>query len=129
METEVRGTYALLDDAKAAPVSSHHGHSHSDDGHAGHGHDHGHSHGSEGHSHGRHHDDSDLEDGFAARAAASKRARDDKNAQAIWQLTWAIGLCFFFMIAEAVGGYFSGSIAILTDAAHMLSDVASLVIG
>jgi Co/Zn/Cd efflux system component len=70
-----------------------------------------------------------LEEEYASRAAASRKAKADKNAAAIWQLSWAIALCFFFMIAEAVGGYFSGSIAILTDAAHMLSDVASLVIG
>ncbi|KAJ8966677.1 hypothetical protein NQ314_003374 [Rhamnusium bicolor] len=31
-------------------------------------------------------------------------------------------LCCLFMIAELVGGYFSGSIAIMTDAAHLLSD-------
>lgn len=38
------------------------------------------------------------------------------------------GLCFLFMIAEVIGGYVSGSIAIITDAAHMLSDVAGFLI-
>jgi len=37
-------------------------------------------------------------------------------------------ICFLFMIIEAVGGYFSGSIAILADAAHMFSDVAGFMI-
>ena len=33
-----------------------------------------------------------------------------------------------FCLTEAVGGYLSGSLAILTDAAHQLSDVAGFVI-
>lgn len=33
-------------------------------------------------------------------------------------------ICFFFMIVEVIGGYLSNSIAIMTDAAHMFSDVA-----
>ncbi|XP_032225580.2 zinc transporter 2 [Nematostella vectensis] len=37
-------------------------------------------------------------------------------------------LCLFFMIAEFVGGYFSNSLAIMTDAAHMLSDFAGFMI-
>jgi len=37
-------------------------------------------------------------------------------------------VCFVFMGGEIVGGYFSGSLAILTDAAHMLSDVAGFMI-
>lgn len=32
------------------------------------------------------------------------------------------------MIAEFVGGYLSGSLAIMTDAAHILSDVAGFLI-
>lgn len=82
--------------------------------------DHGHSHGKgdHGHSHGA--------------AVGSDCAHDDNDAKAvaaIRQLSLAIVLCFVFMIAETVGGYFSGSIAIMTDAAHLLSDVTSLVIG
>eukprot|EP00758_Cryptobia_borreli_P007260 Tbor_TRINITY_DN5266_c0_g2::TRINITY_DN5266_c0_g2_i1::g.16276::m.16276/K14689/SLC30A2, ZNT2; solute carrier family 30 (zinc transporter), member 2 len=33
--------------------------------------------------------------------------------------------CFFFMIVEVVGGYIAHSLAILTDAAHLLTDVAA----
>lgn len=39
--------------------------------------------------------------------------------------------CFFamaFMIAEVAGGYFANSLAIMTDAAHMLSDFAAFLI-
>ena len=38
------------------------------------------------------------------------------------------GISFIFMIAEFVGGYVSGSLAIMTDAAHILSDVAGFLI-
>lgn len=38
-------------------------------------------------------------------------------------------MCFFFMIVEIVGGYLSNSVAIMTDAAHMFSDVAGFGIG
>jgi len=36
---------------------------------------------------------------------------------------WVIIICFFFMVCEIIGGIMSNSLAILTDAAHMLSDV------
>jgi zinc transporter 2 len=37
-------------------------------------------------------------------------------------------ICFIFMGGELVGGLLSGSLAIMTDAAHMLSDVAGFMI-
>lgn len=37
-------------------------------------------------------------------------------------------ICFAFMIFEFIGGYISNSVAIMTDAAHMLSDVAGFFI-
>ena len=37
-------------------------------------------------------------------------------------------ICFIFMTAEVIGGYISGSLAIMTDEAHMLSDVAAFMI-
>lgn len=37
-------------------------------------------------------------------------------------------VCFLFMGGELIGGIISGSLAIMTDAAHMLSDVASFMI-
>ena len=37
-------------------------------------------------------------------------------------------LCVFFMIAEIVGGVLSNSLAIATDAAHLLTDIASFLI-
>lgn len=38
------------------------------------------------------------------------------------------GISFIFMIGEVIGGYLSGSLAIITDAAHMLSDVVAFLI-
>ncbi|WP_373352706.1 cation diffusion facilitator family transporter [Pseudoroseicyclus sp. CXY001] len=79
-----------------------HGHDH--DGHDhGHSHDHGHHHGP-GHSHAHHH-------GGGARA-----------------LGIAAGLTGFFMVAEVVGGLVSGSLALLADAGHMATDLASLLL-
>jgi hypothetical protein len=40
----------------------------------------------------------------------------------------ACSLAFIFFLAEVAGGVISGSLAILTDAAHMLSDVAGFLI-
>ena len=41
------------------------------------------------------------------------------------QLALACVLCFLFVVGELVGGYYSGSLAIMADAAHMFSDFAS----
>jgi cobalt-zinc-cadmium efflux system protein len=42
------------------------------------------------------------------------------------RLTIVLGLTFCYMIAEAVGGWWSGSLALLADAGHMLADVVAL---
>jgi cobalt-zinc-cadmium efflux system protein len=44
------------------------------------------------------------------------------------KLAWAIGLTGTFLIAEIVGGILTGSLALLSDAAHMFTDVMALVI-
>ena len=71
----------------------------------GHNHHHGHSHGP-GHAH-HHHGD------------ASNNAR---------RLIVVLLLTAAYMLAEAVGGWFSHSLALLADAGHMLSDVAALAL-
>jgi cobalt-zinc-cadmium efflux system protein len=70
---------------------------HHDHTHAGHGHDHGHDH------------------GHAIGADADRR----------W-LTVALALIAGFMGVEIVAGLLAGSLALLSDAAHMLTDAASL---
>jgi len=87
-----------------------HDHSHDHDHHHGHAHDHGHVHGhGHGHSHGHHHGP------HVHGAGASER-----------KLFWALLLTGGFMVAEVIGGLISGSLALLADAAHMLTDAAAL---
>ena len=40
----------------------------------------------------------------------------------------ASGLCLLFIAGEVTGGYLSGSLAIMSDAAHMFSDFASFLV-
>lgn len=55
-------------------------------------------------------------------------SRQEADGKASRKLVVAIILCFVFMTAEIVGGYISGSLAIMTDAAHLLSDIAGFLI-
>ncbi len=66
------------------------------------GHDHDHGHDGHNHSHG---------------------LKREGNRSA---LTWAFGITAFIMVAEAVGGWLTNSLALMSDAGHMLSDTASL---
>ncbi|MDE2970484.1 MAG: cation diffusion facilitator family transporter [Chloroflexota bacterium] len=86
----------------------HEGHDHAHDGH---GHDHGHGgHGHHHHGHGGHDHAHDLR-------GASKKS-----------LIFALALIGGFMFVEVVGGILSGSLALLADAAHMLTDAASIAL-
>ncbi|CAM8990431.1 unnamed protein product [Rhodiola kirilowii] len=44
------------------------------------------------------------------------------------KLVFAVVLCVIFMVVEVIGGIKANSLAILTDAAHLLSDVAAFAI-
>ena len=44
------------------------------------------------------------------------------------KLIIASGLCLLFIAGEVTGGYLSGSLAVMSDAAHMFSDFASFLI-
>ena len=83
-----------------------HGHAHShDDGHDhGHAHSHGHDH---GHGHSHHHE------------------ADEKNASRIGIAALLTG---GFMFVELVGGVMAGSLALIADAGHMLSDFGALAL-
>ena len=52
----------------------------------------------------------------------------EKGIAAAKKLLLVTIVSFVFMGVEAVGGIWSGSLAILTDAAHQLSDVAGFAI-
>ncbi|MDR3509822.1 MAG: cation diffusion facilitator family transporter [Caulobacteraceae bacterium] len=85
----------------------HDGHDHDHDHDEGHAHDHDHSH--HGHDHHGHH--------------GHVHASPDDPRYGL-----AIGLNLVIVAAEAVGGFFSGSTALLADAGHNLSDVLGLVL-
>lgn len=77
----------------------------------GHHHDHGHDHDHD-HHHGPGHVHVHVKPGADPRAA----------------LAWALGLNGAFLFIELGVGLWSGSLALLSDAAHMLSDVAALAL-
>ncbi|MCA9705689.1 MAG: cation transporter [Myxococcales bacterium] len=80
----------------------------------GHGHAHGHAHDhSQGHPQGRAH----------GHAHGHRRRTDDAARRALW---WALALNGAFLAIEATAGFLSGSLALLSDAAHMVNDVAAL---
>ncbi|MCL7036774.1 hypothetical protein MKW94_025316 [Papaver nudicaule] len=61
--------------------------------------------------------------GFSDVGTLSKDAKE--RAASMRKLWIAIALCVIFMTVEIVGGLKANSLAILTDAAHLLSDVAA----
>ena len=52
----------------------------------------------------------------------------EENRSAINKLIKICCFCFTFMTIEFVGGYIAGSLAIMSDAAHLLSDLAGFLI-
>ena len=102
----------------------HHGHAHDHGAHAGHGHD---SH--EGHGHHDHggHDDHDDHSGHDHHGHAHDHAAELREASRR-SLVIALVLIGGFMVAEVIGGIMSGSLALLADAGHMLTDAASIAL-
>jgi len=49
----------------------------------------------------------------------------DQQSDVIRRLVTATWLCFAFLIVEVIGGYLAGSLAIMSDAAHLFADLAS----
>lgn len=60
--------------------------------------------------------------------AAGGHAHDHTTGTNAKMLGWALALTFSYLIAEVIGGLVFNSLALLSDAAHMLTDVAALVI-
>ena len=114
----------------------HAGHNHGDD-HAGHGHaaehpghgdDHaGHNHGDDhadehrGHDHSGHGHDDHAGHGHAGHDHAAELREAGRRSLLI-----AFFLISGFMVAEIVGGIMSGSLALLADAGHMLTDAGAI---
>lgn len=60
-----------------------------------------------------------------------RSASDTENReklQARRKLFIAAIICLIFMVGEVVGGYFAHSLAIMTDAAHLLTDFGSMLV-
>lgn len=75
-----------------------------------------------------HHDhdheaDHDHETGHGHSHGPSQVTSDNQR-----RLFWGLMLTGSFMVVEAVGGFLSGSLALLADAGHMLTDTASLAL-
>uniref|UniRef100_A0A7S0BSU3 Cation efflux protein cytoplasmic domain-containing protein n=1 Tax=Rhodosorus marinus TaxID=101924 RepID=A0A7S0BSU3_9RHOD len=58
----------------------------------------------------------------------SQHPAEDSEEDSEKKLVKASVLCFIFMVVELVGGYLSGSLAVMSDAAHLLSDLAGFAI-
>jgi cobalt-zinc-cadmium efflux system protein len=52
--------------------------------------------------------------------------RHDHVPDAERRIFWVLVLTVVFMVVEAIGGWLSGSLALIADAGHMLSDAAAL---
>lgn len=64
-------------------------------------------------------------------AFAEKEYQDsasDQRSKSAVKLLWLIVFCVIFMVIEVVGGMKANSLAILTDAAHLLSDATGFAI-
>ena len=57
-----------------------------------------------------------------------RRAQTGPDADSQRRIFWALALTGGFMLVEVVGGLWSGSLALLADAGHMLTDSASLAL-
>jgi len=59
---------------------------------------------------------------------AGGHAHDHTAGASARMLGWALALTSTYLVAEVIGGIVFNSLALLSDAAHMLTDVAALVI-
>jgi len=55
-------------------------------------------------------------------------ALDARRADSRQRMRWALGINLGLLAAEAVGGILTGSLAVLADAGHVLSDAGSIVL-
>ncbi|XP_069742681.1 zinc transporter 2 isoform X1 [Narcine bancroftii] len=68
---------------------------------------------------------------YVSQHCHSRSTSDTENReklQARRKLYIAAIICLIFMIGEVVGGYFAHSLAIMTDAAHLLTDFGSMLV-
>lgn len=97
-------------------TSHHHSHSHTQEGHTAETHAHQHEH-SEGHNHGHthshgHHHHQDI---------------DELSRISQWRIGFAIGCGVIAVIVQVAVGIWAGSLALLSDSAHVFTDVFGLI--
>lgn len=75
-------------------------------------------------------DDSLLDSGAGAESCQTcvKKKEDAKRRRVMRKLIFAATLYFLFMVGELAGGYIANSLAIMTDALHMLTDLIGIVV-
>jgi cobalt-zinc-cadmium efflux system protein len=76
-------------------------------------------------SHARHHDHEPHHDHLRH---LNLRRHDQERKSSQRLLFIVLALTFIYMLAEAIGGYFANSLALLSDAGHMFTDVAALAL-
>ena len=106
------------DDHEAHDHDDHEGHDHDD--HEGHDHDDHEAHDHDDHE-GHDHDDHEGHDHGGHDHAHDLRGASRRN------LIIALVLISTYMVAEVVGGVLSGSLALIADAGHMLTDAAAIL--
>ena len=52
----------------------------------------------------------------------------DKESEDLRKMFYTVGICIVFIICEIVGGIIANSLAILSDAAHLFSDLSGFII-
>ena len=93
----------------------------------GHDHSHGHS-----HSHGGN-DHCDEEGGGGHnhqenKAKSAATTEQERRHEVLRKLKTASALCLTFFLVEVVGGFLAGSLAVLSDAAHLAADLSAFVV-
>ena len=77
-----------------------------------------------GHSHEDIHDEETPVKPISSEAAADK----EKRNEVLRKLKTASLICFTFFLIEVIGGWLSGSLAVLSDAAHLCADLSAFLI-
>ncbi|HWW79709.1 MAG TPA: cation diffusion facilitator family transporter, partial [Steroidobacteraceae bacterium] len=90
--------------------------------HSGHDHSHGHEHGRSGHDG---HDHTGHGHGLFHSHAHGDHHGQNASERRLW---WSLAVLAVFTALEAIGGFWSHSIALLAEAAHMLADCGSLIL-
>lgn len=106
-------------------------HDHVEESHNHHNHFHGHNENIEESSHNHSHTHANFNtEQSETRSPLLHKDNDEVKRQnmVMRRLKIASALCLTFLIVEVIGGYLAGSLAVLSDAAHLLADLASFAV-